>query len=417
MSALFIMLTLIVVLAVAWHRLWWAVIALIALTPTYLVRFGLVGVPTTLLEASIYAVTAVWFVRLTQRQIYLTSIPTFWRWMAALWLSISLIATLISPDAREALGAWKAYFFDAVVFFILFVTTVTDRYKIFRALWVAGSVVLVLALVAVWQSLGLISSPEPWISQSPSRVASVFEYPNALGLFVVPIVGLFLPWVFGIGAGSRRRCFAWAVVIAGTLAAVLAVSQGAWFGIAAAAAVTAWYAPRRRTLFVIAGVAVVAVLIVPMLRTPLFDLLTFHDTSGDVRLRLWQGTIRLLQHNPIVGAGLSGFPQLYDVYRDAAHVELLLYPHNIFLNFWVTLGLGGLVLAIVILVRILSQLIRRISDPESNTVRIGLLAAMTSLVVHGLVDVPYFKNDLAIIFWFIIALTVVLTRISENKNF
>ncbi len=29
---------------------------------------------------------------------------------------------------------------------------------------------------------------------------------------------------------------------------------------------------------------------------------------------------------------------------------------------------------------------------------------MTALLIHGLVDVPYFKNDLAMLFWIIYAL-------------
>jgi len=33
-----------------------------------------------------------------------------------------------------------------------------------------------------------------------------------------------------------------------------------------------------------------------------------------------------------------------------------------------------------------------------------LLSAMVVIVVHGLVDVPYFKNDLAVMFWALIAL-------------
>jgi hypothetical protein len=35
---------------------------------------------------------------------------------------------------------------------------------------------------------------------------------------------------------------------------------------------------------------------------------------------------------------------------------------------------------------------------------LGLMGAMTVIVVHGLVDVPYFKNDLAVLFWAIIAM-------------
>jgi hypothetical protein len=31
--------------------------------------------------------------------------------------------------------------------------------------------------------------------------------------------------------------------------------------------------------------------------------------------------------------------------------------------------------------------------------QLGIVLAMVSVVVHGMVDVPYFKNDLALEFW------------------
>ena len=34
----------------------------------------------------------------------------------------------------------------------------------------------------------------------------------------------------------------------------------------------------------------------------------------------------------------------------------------------------------------------------------GVMGAMIVIVVHGIVDVPYFKNDLALIFWALLAM-------------
>ena len=42
---------------------------------------------------------------------------------------------------------------------------------------------------------------------------------------------------------------------------------------------------------------------------------------------------------PIFGAGLANFPNVYPDYKLDRHVEFLLYPHNILLDFWVELGL------------------------------------------------------------------------------
>jgi hypothetical protein len=42
------------------------------------------------------------------------------------------------------------------------------------------------------------------------------------------------------------------------------------------------------------------------------------------------------------------------------------------------------------------------------------MSAMTVLFVHGLVDVPYFKNDLSILFWFLVAVMIVLKKGQKN---
>ena len=33
-------------------------------------------------------------------------------------------------------------------------------------------------------------------------------------------------------------------------------------------------------------------------------------------------------------------------------------------------------------------------------------AALVALIIHGLVDTPYFKNDLSVLFWVLIVLTM-----------
>jgi len=39
------------------------------------------------------------------------------------------------------------------------------------------------------------------------------------------------------------------------------------------------------------------------------------------------------------------------------------------------------------------------SEADWRPIFLGLLLAMLAILVHGLVDVPYFKNDLSLEFW------------------
>jgi O-antigen ligase len=190
----------------------------------------------------------------------------------------------------------------------------------------------------------------------------------------------------------------------GLVAVGLSVSEGAILGLLAATLLCILMS-RSWKRWLAAGLLLLALLaVIPQTRNYLTTLATFQDTSGDVRLRMWGGTVRLLKAHPIEGAGLGGFPALYDQYRDAAHVELPVYPHNVLLNTWVELGLVGLLIFVALVVRFYSSVARayRRGDELIRAVSIGLLMAMTALLVHGLVDVPYFKNDLAVLFWFLL---------------
>ncbi|HTK59632.1 MAG TPA: hypothetical protein VL283_00335, partial [Candidatus Baltobacteraceae bacterium] len=67
----------------------------------------------------------------------------------------------------------------------------------------------------------------------------------------------------------------------------------------------------------------------------------------------------------------------------------------ILLNLWSELGLAGIVVFILIMVRFFQQALAT----KSWT----LAGAGVAILVHGLVDVPYFKNDLAMLFWLLMA--------------
>jgi len=82
-----------------------------------------------------------------------------------------------------------------------------------------------------------------------------------------------------------------------------------------------------------------------------------------------------------------------------------IFPHNIVLNFWSELGLLGLLAFgwIVVATALAAWRGWRRGAPEWRPLQLGVMLALLAVVVHGLVDVPYFKNDLALEFWGLVA--------------
>ncbi|MCK4554266.1 hypothetical protein KAU19_04875, partial [Candidatus Parcubacteria bacterium] len=172
--------------------------------------------------------------------------------------------------------------------------------------------------------------------------------------------------------------------------------------------------------------------------------ITLHDLSGEIRKQQWRETWQMLTGSPsifIFGTGLANYQNAIvpyhqegiffnkdndpdfrrkivifnDKYR-AEHwqpVEVYLYPHNILLNFWTELGLAGMLLFVWIIGKYLYIGLKTIENRQSSIENLcsknkylvlGLVGAMAMIVVHGIVDVPYFKNDLAVMFWLLIAM-------------
>jgi len=122
--------------------------------------------------------------------------------------------------------------------------------------------------------------------------------------------------------------------------------------------------------------------------------------TGTIRLCVWEGTKSLLKDHFIFGAGLSGFREMYSKKYITCDAEPLEYPHNIILNFWSETGLLGLLSFILIIVFYFQFLMQQ----KAGALKAAFAAAMLYWVVHGLVDVPYFKNDLSLEFWVLVGL-------------
>jgi len=98
--------------------------------------------------------------------------------------------------------------------------------------------------------------------------------------------------------------------------------------------------------------------------------------------------------------GLTGFSQNWERLNSDANLDTHNFPHNIFLNFWTETGLLGLISFIVLS----SIFIFRGLKQKKGLLALGLSLFVIALMTQGLIDNPYFKNDLAIVFWLALSL-------------
>ncbi len=376
------------ILAVKNHRL--AFFVFCGLLPTYLIRIGAGGLPTTALELAFLILLAAWMWKREKRLIDISG----WRLILLYWIIVATVSMFVAPDFRAAAGIWKAYFIEPILFFLIandVMRTQQDRLTAIKALAFSAIAVAAMSLL---QKFAGAPVPPPWNDPEQFRTTSFYGYPNASGLFLAPLIPLFI-WA--------RRPLTLVAAALSLVAIILAENEGAWIALMPAAFFAGVMFRKTRVVTIgLAAMAIIAALVAPPARSIIIEKLTLEDWSGRVRKEMWAETWSMLKDRPILGAGLSGYPTVFAPYHKAGHIEIFQYPHQIFLNFWVETGLAG-VLILMITAFTYFKTSREACDDENHPWLIALSSSMIVLLVHSLVDVPYFKNDLAMLFWLLIA--------------
>ncbi|MEI7498762.1 MAG: O-antigen ligase family protein [Candidatus Falkowbacteria bacterium] len=447
----------------AWRRLDLALAVVLFALPSYQIRFN-VGIPTNLLEILVWLLFLTWLWR--NRFSKVKNIKALWgksgdvkrkiaypfQWEIFGWLIIGFIAAGVSGFTTSALGIFKAYFFEPILFYLVAVNVLVSMPDIISrwrlVVWPLATSASLVGVVSIYQFItgDLILNPF-WSAEATRRATGLFAYPNAVGLYVELIIFLTLGFIFLLCNNHSSKKIRIEKIGLGlsigfaVTAVILAKSVGAALGIGAGLVLFIWLINRKWRAIIVTTVlvTVLVVALVPVVRQPLIRQLTLTSFSGQVRRVQWQETWKMLQGDShwLLGAGLAGYQTaiasyhtpgifVYDysdpdshrkmVWNEAyrkAHwqpLEIYLYPHNIILNFWTEIGLVGLLLFIWLIGRLIflsARLFRRNTLSENNFVYAGIISAMVALIIHGLVDVPYFKNDLSLVFWLVVALVSV----------
>lgn len=383
-----------------------ALFVLLALLPTYLIRFSMSTVPTTLLECLVLIAIGFWFVRENGFKLDFLRTMGPYRVPILLLLAASCFSVVVAPDVFSALGIWKAYFIEPILLFFVFRSTFTERKDWEYGFFALGGTVIVLSIFAVVQRLTGFGIPTPWDIEL--RATSFFDFPNALGLFAAPITSAALVYGFGV-AKPVRRGFAFAIALLGFLACLLSQTEAAFVAIPAslllvlfASSVPSGYKAWIGSAVLLLGF--VAFMFVPIIH----EKLLLQDLSGQARLAQWSETSSYLKTHWLTGAGLSGYPSAIKPYHDPRVFEIFQFPHNVILNFWVELGLLGVIAFVAFIVVVVRRMVTASRDrtTQADIFVLMAFAALSTMFIHGLVDVPFFKNDLAILAAFFLAMVL-----------
>ncbi len=339
-----------------------------------------------------------------------------------LLLGLFLVAAAVSLTAsvapHESLQSFRTIVVEPAVFYLLVVTQVRGRraaVTLAVALILAG---VLISVVGFWQEVtgDRIITAEAGLR----RIRGFYGSPNNLGLFL----GRALPMAVALALWSPRgrALLAGAAGIVG-VALILTFSLGAWFAVGPSLLLVAALRGRRAFLAGVVtggaalGIAALAALGIPRIGSH-FDLAA---GTSSIRLDVWQSALRMLADHPVRGIGLDNFLFYYQHgYRlpTAWQDPNLSHPHNLVLDFWLSLGLPGPLLLSGLLGRFGEIVVARwrTSAALERGVLAGATGALADTVLHGLVDNSFFLVDLAVLFWLMFAIVGVLSEADGSTS-
>lgn len=437
-----------------------ALLLTIFLLPSYLLRFTICNFPTTLLEVSILISFTTWFIKnhktILKKKVGLNRNPYPFGFEIILILAVSFAAIFVNGVNGSSLGIFKAYFLEPIMFFVLIINTFKGSKGLKQIIMALAYSTLVVSAFAVYQKItGQFILNDFWANPENRRVVSFFGYPNAVALYLGPIVPLLTGLFFWqLKNKGNLKLFGEQIVLLFSIGLNIAAiyfskSKGALLALVISLFLVAFLMLKKKWKIIILTIFILVSGSLFYFQKDWIKLQLSSNLSYQIRSIQWDETIKMLQNGNILwGSGLSKYQEAVapyhqegfffnkdadpdfrrkavfgsdQKYRDERWqpLEIYLYPHNIFLNFWVELGFFGMMIFIFLILRFIFISLKYYFQNKNNrnsVIALGLFGSMSVVLFHGLFDVPYFKNDLSVLFWIIIALLSLFKLQKGNLN-
>lgn len=392
------------------------------LIPFYFFRFSILCLKTNIFEV----ITVITFIIFVLEYVNCLTIKKFQRvpiWVH-LFLLVSLVSVFLADDKTQASGIFKGWFLLPVILYILVVNNF-NRESISKLSIPFYSSLIIISVWAVLQKFGIIgqlfyqagdTSFIQYINEG--RTFGPFESPNFLAMFLVPMIFLSLPILKEI-KNRFLRIIIVLLYILPIIALYFTTSRGGVVALITSMIAFILFLYFKSKVFrkviekqsslLIFGLIIVATIFLIFAARKIAP-----NQGGDsIRLEIYHYSIEMVKKNPILGIGLGSFQERIDQISatnagfQQFGISYALHPHNLFLAIWLNLGLAGLIIFLVLLWQIIHNLFKDKTEPF---IKSCIFAALIAVLVHGLFDTTYFKNDLSAIFWLIFALSFVVKK-------
>ncbi len=340
----------------------------------------------------------------------------------ALYALVYLYATLTS-------ASWRGSLFPGLltILFVLFFFAVTscrpDADTLVHLLEAMAAVGVLVSLYGFYQAVFPSRFRSVWtdtdmFSSITFRVYSTLENPNVLGEYFLLVIPLGAALLCTAKTWPRRLLWLGACGAMG-ICLIMTYSRGCYLGLLAAAALFLVLLDRR---FLVVGLLAVALcpLYLPESVIARFTSIgNMGDSSTSYRVYIWMGTLAMLKDYWFcgIGPGTDAFNVVYPEY--AYNAVTAPHSHSLFLQILCDSGICGLVIFLLLMVgfyRMMFTAIAREADPRARIFQIAGVSAVSGFLVQGLTDYTFYNYRVLLLFWVVLGLCVLFTRMGRRKD-
>jgi O-antigen ligase len=389
-------------------------------TPIYLLKVTLFSIPFNFLELLI--IPFIIYNLIADKKI----INNFLKLPRSITISILLLivgilfSIILNKNFTSGFGILKSWFIIPI--FFAFITyslsnSLNDIKKILLSINYSATLVATISLI--YKALGIVTYDD--------RLTSIYSSPNYLAMYLSSGVFLniyFLKESFLQNKFSKKTLFYLSTLLVIMFSIYFTYSYGAWLALITAFSITIFSTIKNKrglVLSLIFFTIFTVVLFLAQFSSEKFYNITqnYSRSSISSRLMIWESSKLMLKQSPIFGIGAGNFQNKYLELQ--SHFPPYLewgvpQPHNIFLAFWLQTGLIGLIGFCWILLYVFKIIFLLLKNKKSIAIATPIFCFFLYIVLHGLVDTTYWKNDLSLIFWIYFFITLSLARIYQKET-
>ena len=174
----------------------------------------------------------------------------------------------------------------------------------------------------------------------------------------------------------------------------------------------------------ISGIISLIIVSLPALRARVFSIFAMrNDSSNSFRFNVYNSCVEMFKDNWLLGIGVGNqnFREIYGLYMRTGFDALSAY--NIYLEIAVESGIFALLAFLVFTLSNICCAIKYILNSKKTECiyLIIALVSLTGILIHGFVDTVFFRPQIQIIFWIMVAIIRVITfdkgvNYDRNRN-